>query len=245
MTPAARMTPTIEELYALRLQITQALVFARCGETEKVARALRDVSDASGGLAQDLDPVALVVRPTCPAAAEMLLAACEELLADVPYEADLDGQDCECGEYVDYVPLTDEPSACKHTRARAAIAAAPQIPPPVNDRLLAALRAMYADAQANARVLSDIAECRDTDPAHSAWVRLRDMRASPDGDLIGLASAAIDAAEQQQVHVVADLEAAQRTAVDNNRRLGISEHEAARIIAESVRAGLSRGGRDQ
>lgn len=59
------------------------------------------------------------------AAAPELLEALREMLAEVPYVG-LPGYppDCECGDFVDYVPLHDEAPSCRHTRARALLARA-------------------------------------------------------------------------------------------------------------------------
>lgn len=57
------------------------------------------------------------------AAAPDLLKALRELMTEHPYDFTR-VDECECGEYVDYVPEAGEPASCRHTRARAAIAKA-------------------------------------------------------------------------------------------------------------------------
>lgn len=56
-------------------------------------------------------------------AAPDLLQSLLELMEEEPYDPQL-GNECECGEFVDYVPLSDEAPSCRHTRARAVIARA-------------------------------------------------------------------------------------------------------------------------
>lgn len=89
------------------------------------ARILADAIIARGVGKTDSERVALasVLNDYRPAHEE-LLAACQELLLDSQYAAPDPNGGCECGAFVDYVPLADEPPSCIHTRALAAIALA-------------------------------------------------------------------------------------------------------------------------
>jgi len=48
-----------------------------------------------------------------------LLSCLSELMRDAPY--DHQTGECQCDEFTGYVPLSDEPSVCRHTRAYQAI----------------------------------------------------------------------------------------------------------------------------